>query len=252
MKLLIIEDETTAFAALKEQLTDIMPNAEVEGPVQSIDEAIDYFNANAMPNLVFMDIHLADGSAFAIFDSIDITCPIIFTTAYDQYALKAFTVNSIDYLLKPIKNEDLHRALDKFQNFSKHEINNEQVQKLISSMREKPTYKKCLLVPHQNKLVLVETEKIAFVYIDTIVVKMITTTGETYFMNNNLEDIYRQLDPQQFYKANRQQIINRSVIKDISTWFGNKVLVNLKISVPEKITISKGRAAEFKKWLANN
>lgn len=252
MKLLIIEDETTAFAALKEQLTEIMPNAEVEGPIQSIDEAIDYFKSNAMPNLIFMDIHLADGSAFAIFDSIDITCPIIFTTAYDQYALKAFTVNSIDYLLKPIKNEELHRALDKFQNFSKHEINHEQVQKLISSMREKPTYKKCLLVPHQNKLVLVETEKIAFVYIDTIVVKMITTSGETYFMNNNLEDIYRQLDPQQFYKANRQQIINRSVIKDISTWFGNKVLVNLKISVPEKITISKGRAAEFKKWLANN
>ncbi len=252
MKLLIIEDETAAFVALKEQLTEIMPNATIEGPIQSIDEAIDYFKVNEMPNLVFMDIHLADGSAFAIFNFVDITCPIIFTTAYDKYALKAFSVNSIDYLLKPIKNEDLHRALDKFQNFSKHEINNEQVQKLISSMREKPTYKKYLLVPHQNKLVHIESEKIAFVYIDTLVVKMITTTGEVYFIDNTIKDIYCQLDPQQFYKANRQQIINRSVIKDISTWFGNKVLINLKISVPQKITISKGRAAEFKKWLANN
>lgn len=252
MKLLIIEDETTAFVALKKQLTEIMPNAEVEGPIQSIDEAIDYFNTNAMPSLVFMDIHLADGSSFAIFDSINITCPIIFTTAYDQYALKAFTVNSIDYLLKPIKNEELHRALDKFQNFSKHEINHEQVQKLISSIREKPTYKKYLLVPHLNKLVHVESEKIAFVYIDTLVVKMITISGEVYFIDNTIKDIYSQLDPQQFYRANRQQIINRSIIKDISTWFGNKVLVNLKISVPQKITISKGRAAEFKKWLANN
>jgi two-component system LytT family response regulator len=98
--------------------------------------------------------------------------------------------------------------------------------------------------------VLVESERIAFVYIDTQVIKMITIDNEIYFMNDTLEDIYRQLDPQQFYRANRQQIINRDVIKDISTSFGNKILVNLKIPTTEKITISKGRAAEFKKWLA--
>ncbi|MBO5345944.1 MAG: response regulator transcription factor [Paludibacteraceae bacterium] len=252
MKLLIIEDETTAFVALKEQLAELMPNAIIEGPIQSIDEAIEYFETNEMPNLVFMDIHLADGSAFAIFNSVDIICPIIFTTAYDQYALKAFSVNSIDYLLKPIDTNQLHRALDKFQNFAKNNINNEQIQKLISSFKPEPTYKKCLLVPQRDKLVLVESERIAFIYIDTQVIKMITTNGDIYFPNDTLEDIYQQLDPKQFYRANRQQIINRSIIKDISTWIGNKVLVTPKISIPERITISKGRAAEFKKWLANN
>lgn len=250
MKLLIIEDESRAFQALKEQLTELLPNAEIEDPIESIDEAIEYFESHTMPNLVFMDIHLADGSAFAIFDSIDITCPIIFTTAYDQYALKAFDVNSIDYLLKPIDTNKLHRALDKFQNFSKNEINREQIIKLVESIHQEHTYKRCLLVPKQDKHVLVESERIAFVYIDTQVIKMITIDNEIYFMNDTLEDIYRQLDPQQFYRANRQQIINRDVIKDISTSFGNKILVNLKIPTTEKITISKGRAAEFKKWLA--
>lgn len=252
MNLLIIEDETTAFNALKQQLTELLPNASIEPQIQSIDEAIEYFENHTMPNLIFMDIHLADGSAFTIFDSIDITCPIIFTTAYDQYALKAFEVNTIDYLLKPIDTNKLHRALDKFQNFAKNDINKEQIQRLISSIKQNPQYKKCLLVPQQEKHILVETERIAFIYIDTQVIKMLTTDGETFFLNDTLEDIYHQLDPQQFYRANRQQIINRSIIKDIRTWFGSKILVNLKISVPEEITISKGRAAEFKKWLANN
>ena len=250
MKLLIIEDETTAFNSLKEQLVELLPNSFIDGPIQSIDEAIEYFESHEMPNIVFLDIHLADGSAFNIFDAVDISCPIIFTTAYDQYALQAFKVNSIDYLLKPIDTKQLQHALAKFQNFSKNNINREQVQQLIHSIQPKPIYKQCLLVPQKDKLVLVNANDIAFVYIDTQVIKMITTRGEIYFLNETLEDIFKQLDPQQFYRANRQQIINRSIINDISTWLGNKVLVTPKIPIPQRITISKGRAAEFKKWLA--
>ena len=250
MKLLIIEDETTAFNSLKEQLVELLPNSSIDAPIQSIDEAIEYFESHEMPNIVFLDIHLADGSAFNIFDTVDISCPIIFTTAYDQYALQAFKVNSIDYLLKPIDTKQLQHALAKFQNFSKNNINREQVQQLIHSIQPKPIYKQCLLVPQKDKLVLVNANDIAFVYIDTQVIKMITTRGEIYFLNETLEDIFKQLDPQQFYRANRQQIINRSIINDISTWLGNKVLVTPKIPIPQRITISKGRAAEFKKWLA--
>ncbi len=249
MKLLIIEDESRAFAALKEQLEEMMPNAEIEGPIESIEEAIEYFETQEMPNLVFMDIHLADGSAFAIFDSVEITCPIIFTTAYDQYALKAFDVNCIDYLLKPIETSKLHRALDKFQNFAKNDINHEQILRLIESIRGEHKYKKSLMVPNGEKHELIECKDIAFVYIDTQVIKLITMDNKIYFMNDTLEDIQRQLDPQQFYRANRQQIINRDVIKEISTWIGSKVLVSLKIETNEEVTISKGRAAEFKKWL---
>ena len=250
MKLLIIEDETTAFNSLKEQLVELLPNSSIDGPIQSIDEAIEYFESHEMPNIVFLDIHLADGSAFNIFDAVDISYPIIFTTAYDQYALQAFKVNSIDYLLKPIDTKQLQHALAKIQNFSKNNINREQVQQLIHSIQPKPIYKQCLLVPQKDKLVLVNANDIAFVYIDTQVIKMITTRGEIYFLNETLEDIFKQLDPQQFYRANRQQIINRSIINDISTWLGNKVLVTPKIPIPQRITISKGRAAEFKKWLA--
>ena len=225
----------------------------IEYRLNQLEKKLDGFDKDIELRFEQFKNHLADGSAFGIFNTIDITCPIIFTTAYDQYALKAFDVNSIDYLLKPIDTNKLHRALDKFQNFSKNEINKEQILKLIETMRqEEPTYRRCLLVPKQEKLVLVECSQIAFIYIDTQVIKMITINGEIYFMNDTLEDIYRQLDPRQFYRANRQQIVNRDVIKDISTWFGSKILVSLKIATTEKITISKGRAAEFKKWLAKN
>ena len=143
----------------------------------------------------------------------------------------------------------MHRALDKFQNFAKNDINHEQILKLIESMQNENTYKKSLLVPEGKRHVMIDSKDIAFVYIDTQVIKMVTMDNKIYFMNDTLEDIYRQLDPQQFYRANRQQIINRDVIKEISTWFGNKILVSLKIKTEEKVTISKGRAAEFKKWL---
>ncbi len=252
MKLLIIEDETTAFNSLKEQLAQLIPTASIEPQVQSIDEAIEYFENNPMPNLVFMDIHLADGSAFNIFKSVNISCPIIFTTAYDQYALKAFEVNSIDYLLKPINPNHLHRALDKFQNILHNDINHLQIEKLLETIHLKKNYKKNLIVQFDSKQTIIDVNQIIFIYLETQVIKLITSEGKIYFLNDTLEEVYRQLDPQQFYRANRQQIINRSAIKEISTWLGYKVLVTLNIEVPQCITISKGRAAEFKKWLKND
>lgn len=250
MKTIIIEDENVAAQALQTLLRELDSEMEIATVLQTIEESVEWFENNAMPDLVFMDIHLADGSSFAIFDQVDITCPIIFTTAYDEYALKAFEVNSIDYLLKPINKSDLERALRKYRTLSTRD-NSTSLEGLLAQMgglRKK--YKTCFLIPERDKLIPLATNNIAYIYIDTKTVKAISMDGHTYYLNQTLDDIMAQLDPQFFFRANRQFIISRHAVKDMTVWFGNKLAVNLSVPVPEKIIVSKARVGEFKTWFA--
>ena len=250
MKALIIEDESIAAQALESLIKETSPETEIIDVLQTIEESVEWFEENPMPDLVFMDIHLADGSSFAIFEKVEITCPIIFTTAYDEYALKAFEVNSIDYLLKPINKADLERALKKFNSFAstpdKASLNGLLTQ--MGSLKKK--YKTCFLIPERDKLVPLATGNIAYIFIDTKTVKAVSKDGHTYYLNQTLDDIMAQLDPEVFFRANRQFIISREAVKDLSIWFGNKLAINLTVPVPEKIIVSKARVGEFKSWFA--
>lgn len=250
MKTLIIEDESIAAQALQSLVQEINPEMEIVAVLQTIEESVEWFEENVMPDLVFMDIHLADGSSFAIFDRVDITCPIVFTTAYDEYALKAFEVNSIDYLLKPINREDLERALNKLKNL-KASPDKTSLEGLLAQMGGlKKKYKTCFLIPERDKLIPLAVSNIAYIFIDTKTVKAISLDGHTYFLNQTLDDIMAQLDPEVFFRANRQYIIARTAVKDLSIWFGNKLAINLTVPVPEKIIVSKARVGEFKTWFA--
>lgn len=250
MKALIIEDESIAAQALETLIKETSPETEIIAVLQTIEESVEWFEENPMPDLVFMDIHLADGSSFAIFEKTEITCPIIFTTAYDEYALKAFEVNSIDYLLKPINKADLERALNKYKNFTapSGQSSLEGLLARMDGLRRK--YKTCFLIPERDKLIPLATSNIAYIYIDTKTVKAIANDGHTYYLNQTLDDIMAQLDPEAFFRANRQFIIARSAVKDMSIWFGNKLAINLIVPTPEKIIVSKARVGEFKSWFA--
>ena len=253
MKAVIIEDESVAAQALQLLIQDIDPDMEVGTVLQTIEESVEWFEENPMPDLVFMDIHLADGSSFAIFDKVEITCPIIFTTAYDEYALKAFEVNSIDYLLKPINKADLERALNKYQHLTtgSNDSGKASLEALLAQMGGlKKKYKTCFLIPERDRLIPLAVSNIAYFFIDTKTVKAIAMDGHTYYLNQTLDDIMAQLDPEVFFRANRQFIISRDAIKDLSIWFGNKLAVNLNVPVPEKIIVSKARVGEFKTWFA--
>ena len=250
MKALIIEDENVAAQALQSLIQDINPEIEIATTLQTIEESVEWFEMNPMPDLVFMDIHLADGSSFAIFDKVSITCPIIFTTAYDEYALKAFEVNSIDYLLKPINKTDLERALNKYRNFTSP-VEKSSLEGLLVQMGGlKKKYKNCFLIPERDKLVPLATSNIAYIFIDTKTVKAVAMDGHSYYLNQTLDDIMNQLDPEVFFRANRQFIIARNAVKDMTVWFGNKLAINLNVPVPEKIIVSKARVGEFKTWFA--
>ena len=250
MKAIIIEDEKVAAQALQSLIQEINPEMEIIAVLETIEESVEWFEEHAMADLVFMDIHLADGSSFAIFEKVEITCPIIFTTAYDEYALKAFEVNSIDYLLKPINKADLERALNKFNNLTAGP-DKASLEGLLTQMGSlKKKYKTCFLLPERDKLIPLAASNIAYIFIDTKTVKAFSMDGHTYYLNQTLDDIMAQLDPEHFFRANRQFIISRSAVKDLSIWFGNKLAINLVVPVPEKIIVSKARVGEFKSWFA--
>jgi DNA-binding LytR/AlgR family response regulator len=250
MKALIIEDEILASRHLL-QILDEAGDFTVLKVIESIRETVTWFEKNQQPDIVFMDIHLSDGSAFEIFKLTKFTCPIVFTTAYDEYALKAFKVNSIDYLLKPIEVTDIQNAIKKLKEISNTGNLQNAINGLLNTLSKGSKYKKHFLIPAKgDKLIPVQTADIACFYVDSGTIKALTFEGRLYTMDFTLDELTDLLDPGLFFRANRQYIISLKSIKDIDLWFNSRLSVNLNVSVPDKIVISRGRIPEFKTWFA--
>ncbi|MDR1331237.1 MAG: LytTR family DNA-binding domain-containing protein [Tannerella sp.] len=247
MRILIVEDETVASENLVAMLAETGVSVEIVGITESIEQTVRWLQANPSPDLIFMDIHLSDGAAFSIFSAIRVETPIIFTTAYDEYALEAFKVNSIDYLLKPVKMDDLRRALDKFGKLT----NSDLVQYLSQLMQLAPipAYRDKLLIPVRDKLLPVDIESVACFYTTDKSTRVYLTDGKYYPYHKTLDQIIASLNPSGFIRANKQFVISRNCVKNITVWFDSRLLISLHIEVPERIYISKNKAAEFKAWM---
>lgn len=248
-RVVIVEDETAAAVNLRSMLTALIPDVEVVEVLESVEEAVDFFSKGVNADVVFMDIHLADGDSFRIFKSVDVTIPIIFTTAYDQYALEAFKVNSIDYLLKPFKEDELQRALDKLQRLTATERATvvQRVEAMATNVESEAL--RTMLVRFKDKIIPISIDDIAFFYTFSERVTLTTIDGVTYPVDKTLETLSQQLDSEKFFRANRQFIVSRRAVKDIAVWFGSRLALNLIIETPERIIISKARVPEFKRWL---
>lgn len=249
MKVLIVEDETAAYESLAHVLKEIDSEIQVLGNPESISQTIQWIDRNTAPDLIFMDIHLSDGSAFMIFDHIEVETPIIFTTAYDQYAIEAFRVNSIDYLLKPIMRKELERALDKFKKWSRADI----VKYLanVSQLSTTPRYQDKLLIPVKDKLLPVDLDQVSFFYTTDKNTTVGLKDGRTLGYSRTLDQIATTLNPENYYRANKQFIIARNAIDTITIWFDSRLLLTLNREIPERIYISKNKAANFKEWFVN-
>ena len=248
-RVVIVEDETAAAVNLRSMLMAIDPATEVVATLESVEEGVEFFTQPFDADVVFMDIHLADGESFRIFQSVDIKVPIIFTTAYDEYALQAFKVNSVDYLLKPFKEEELRRAIDKLCRLTKLE-RDEQRTKRNRMAEEVQTHEvQTMLLRYKDKIIPVGVDEVAFFYTSSERVTLTTLTGQTYAVDKTLEALGQQLSPHMFFRANRQFIISRAAVKDIVVWFGSRLSLKLVVETPEKIIISKARVPEFKQWL---
>lgn len=259
---LIIEDETAAAVNLKAILRNVAPSYNVLAVLESIEESVEYFQdpQSPMPDLIFMDIHLADGESFRIFDRIDIKVPIIFTTAYDEYALRAFKVNSIDYILKPIKEDDMRHAIEKFDLLSGGESKeyNNRIEEMIREVRAEKVAEprhtakdnqRVYLVHQKDKIIPLSIDDVAFFYTSNEKVSAVTYDGTYYVIDRTLESLQSTLPEVEFFRANRQFIVARKAVKDITVWFGSRLSLNLSVELPEKIIISKARVPEFKHWL---
>lgn len=253
MKAVIVEDEFVAARSLERLIRTSNRGIDVVAILQSVEESVEWFSLNFHPDVVFMDIHLADGDSFAVFEKTDIRCPVIFTTAYDEYALKAFEVNSIDYLLKPITKKNLEKALDKLAHFSFGGGNADIVSQIVQSIREtKTSYKKYFLIPHKDKIIPLSAEEIAYIYSELKMAKIVCFNNQTYSIDQSLDELLRQLNPSLFFRANRQYIVSHRAVNDLSVWFGGKLSVNLSVATPERIIISRARSGEFKDWYMEN
>lgn len=252
MKVLIVEDELLLARQLKSLLQKIDPAMVIEGPCNSIDSTVKWLTENGMPDLLLLDIELADGQCFDIFERMEVTAPVIFTTAYDEYTLKAFKVNSIDYLLKPIKEEELSAAIRKWKQF--HQTKNPasfEIKALLSEIRRSAQgeFRNRFLVKQGQKLVPIPVEETAYYFTRAGVSNVMTHQRQRFILDYTLDEIEQSLDPRQFYRANRQYIVSLKSVKTVHSWFNGKLKLELDQPVEEDIIVSREKATDFKEWL---
>lgn len=249
-RILIIEDEETASKRLAKMIKEALPEAEMLEQLSSIAAAVNWFKNNEQPDLAFFDIHLADGSSFEIFKQVKVECPVVFTTAYDQYALDAFTVNSIDYLLKPVKKDELSRAIDKFKKLHFKTAIPVDIQKLLSSIQQKSDYKERFVIKYGEHMKTIQATDIAYIVSENRISFAVLKEGKRYALDLNMDQLEEVLNPKQFFRINRQFIIGYDSITEMLTYSKSRVLVKLNPPTKEDTIVSTERSAAFKAWLA--
>ncbi|NVO20557.1 MAG: response regulator transcription factor [Bacteroidetes bacterium] len=254
MKVLIIEDEEHAANRLQKLLTEEIPDIQIEGPLDTVKKAIQHLEKNQDYDLLFLDIQLADGKSFSIFERIKLNIPIIFTTAFDEYAIKAFDLNSIDYLLKPIQRAKLKISLKKFRKLEDYygkspELS--QISEILSALKQtsEVPYQSRFLLSKGDSLLPVGISEIAYFYAEDKVVFVVLNDQSRIIFNSSLDEIEKKVDPKLFFRVNRQFLISVKAIKKVHFYFNYKLKLELNPVSEEEVIVSRLRAADFKAWM---
>ena len=249
MEVLIVEDEIPAAERLKFLLHQHDPSIKVCACLDSIDETVTYLKSRSHPDLLFLDIHLADGHSFEIFNRVQYKKPVIFTTAYDKYALDAFRVMSIDYILKPVSGDSLKGAFTKLKDFTA-DVFPQRYRELSSTVVPPGNYKSNFLIKVGQRHFFVDTEDVIYFRADNKVVYLADKTGHRYIIDYSLEKVQEMINPQNFYRVNRRFIINRASIAEIRPYFNSRLCIILRqMNGLDPLIISRDRVADFKTWL---
>ncbi|MDP4265002.1 MAG: LytTR family DNA-binding domain-containing protein [Bacteroidota bacterium] len=257
MKILIVEDEELAVKKIRKTLAGVEPDAEVVAVTDSILSTVNWLEENPAPDLILMDIELSDGQSFEIFNQATIKSPVIFTTSYDEYALKAFKVNSIDYLLKPIQKEDLEAALQKLRRVkemykagdAKPDVNIDNLVKELQQKLQPKEYRKRFLVKHAQKLVSIEVDEIAYFFSDGRLNFFKTYDNKKFVVDYTMDELEDMLDPEKYFRISRSFYISVSSVDQIHDYFGNRLLLHLKPAVDKESIVSREKVTDFKKWM---
>ena len=251
MNILIIEDEPLAAKRMESLLWAVLPEAIIVGKLESIRAAVRWFENNPQPDLLFMDIQLADGLSFEIFQQTTVTAPVIFTTAYDEYALKAFKVNSVDYLLKPVQADELGVAIEKFKNQTEKTAHPQQMERVIEALLSKQPveWKTRFFLKHANRFEVVEVADVLYLFAEDKVVFLVAKDGRKYFVEETLDELEEKLNPKDFFRVNRKYLGQISAIERIEPHFNGRLKINLHLRQDNEIYVSREKAEAFKKWL---
>ena len=250
MRVVIIEDEAPAATRLAKLLHTITDEIEVLKKIESVEAAIKYLESGINIDLIFMDIQLADGLSFDIFQQTQVKPPVIFTTAFDQYTLKAFKVNSIDYLLKPIDENELEQAVDKYRKLYDQKGNGltDRIMKMVQEMNS-VRFRERLLIKRGQQLSYLKTESTAYCYADGKLCYAIDFNNNKYLLENNLSQLEEQLQPNKFYRINRHLLINIESVNKVHTWLGGRLKLELAPATKADTVVSRERVNGFKEWL---
>lgn len=250
MRVIIIEDEILAANRLAKMLQSITDELEVVKKIDSVEAAVKFLGSAENIDLIFMDIQLADGLSFDIFQQTKVKAPVIFTTAFDQYTLKAFKVNSIDYLLKPIDEKELEQAVEKYRQLYSQKENgiSEKILKMVQEMNT-VRYKERLLIKRGQQLSYLKTESTAYCYADGKLCYAVDFTNNKYMLESNLSQLEEQLQPNKFYRINRHLLVNIEAVSKVHTWLGGRLKLELLPSTTSDTVVSRERVNGFKEWL---
>lgn len=253
VKIVLIEDEPYNLRLLQEMIKKLRPGWEVLKTFESVKGSVDWLRGNPDPDLFFMDIQLADGLCFSIFDQVEVKSMVIFTTAFDNYAIRAFKVNSIDYLLKPFKEKDLEAAIEKFEDFQKptgEEVAQQDYSEILEAIRSgEKKYRKRFLVSKGAAFYKLPVEDIAYFYSENRITTAVTFNRQNHVVDFSLEALEEQLDPEMFFRVNRQMIVNIQSIEKIENYFGGKLKVRLNPPFDGEVVVSRLKAMDFKEWV---
>jgi DNA-binding LytR/AlgR family response regulator len=252
MKILIVEDEELAVKKLQKTLTAIDPSADVVGVTDSIRGTVEWLQESPAPDLILMDIELSDGQSFEIFNLADVKSPVIFTTSYDEYALKAFKVNSVDYLLKPIQKEELQAALNKYKKLRESKGNDINLDSLVKELQQKlqpKDYRKRFLVKLAQKLVSIEVDDICYFYSDGRLNFFKTRDNKKFVVDYTMDELESMLDPSKYFRISRSFYVSIDSVEKIDDYFGNRVILGLQPVVDKEAIVSREKVTDFKKWM---
>jgi DNA-binding LytR/AlgR family response regulator len=248
IKAIIIEDEKTALDNLIHHIQLTREPVTVIATLETVEDSVAWFMANPAPDLIFMDIHLKDGISFSIFDRVKISAPIIFITAFDNFMVKAFEQTSIEYLLKPINEQELAKAISKYRTLKDHFLNNHE--NLLKFLSEKDTSRKSRIVVKKGiEFQSILLDEVAYFYTEQKISFLVTREGKKFLVDKNLKELEEELDPRKFYRANRKFIINIDFVKSYRSYDKIKILVELTVPLSEDIIVSQESAIDFRKWI---
>lgn len=250
MRILIIEDELPAARRIEKLIRQQRPQVEILAVIDSISEAVKWFAQNPAPELILMDIHLADGLSFDIFQSIKIQSMVIFTTAYDQYAIRAFKVNSIDYLLKPIDALELKNALDKYDQVRGNtaSFDYSMLNGMLDNLKNR-NYRERFLVKFGNAFTYIQAQEMRFCYAEDSLVFTRLADGKKYSLDHTLEQLEQLLNPTHFFRINRKILLHIDAVDKIHPYFNNRLKLELQPSPGFEIVVSRERVQDFKNWI---